>query len=76
MKKKLGIGLLSVIILLFLSYYFIVNGLPKSFSIIRGNESILNIRIPLDLYVSSNNNTELSINGKKIKEEHLKINAG
>jgi len=76
LKKKLGIGLLSVIILLFLSYYFIVNGLPKSFSIIRGNESILNIRIPLDLYVSSNNNTELSINGKKIKEEHLKINAG
>ena len=32
----------------------------------------MNIRIPLDLYVSSNN-TELSINGKKIKEEHLKI---
>ena len=36
----------------------------------------MNIRIPLDLYVCSNNNTELSINGKKIKEEHLKINAG
>ena len=75
MRKKVGIGLLSVIILLFLSYYFIVNGLPKSFSIIRGNESILNIKIPLDLYVSRNN-SELSINGQKIEEEHLKINAG
>ena len=75
MRKKVGIGLLSVIILLFLSYYFIVNGLPKSFSIIRGNESILNIKIPLDLYVSRNN-SELSINWQKIEEEHLKINAG
>jgi stage IV sporulation protein B len=75
--KKVGIGLFCVLIILFLSYYFIVNGLPKSFSIIRGNESIINIKVPLDLdlYVSGNN-SELSINGKKINEEHLKINAG
>lgn len=76
LKQKAGIGLFIIILLLFSSYYFILNGIPSSFSIVKGNESIVQIKFPFDLYVSGTNTPELTINGRKISGESLKLNPG
>ena len=76
LKKKIGIGLFAAIILLFLSYYFIINGLPTSISIIKGDETTVKITFPFNLYVSGIEDTELTINGQELSNNYLKLNPG
>ncbi|MFW6287774.1 MAG: SpoIVB peptidase [bacterium] len=77
MKKKVGIGLfITALIFLFLSYYLIINGIPASFSIVKGDESIVQIHFPFKLYVYSKNESELTINGQRLSEDYLKLNPG
>lgn len=74
LRKKLGIGFLVIILALLTPYYIIFNVLPGSFSLIEGNESIIRINFPFDLYISSSN-SHLSINGKNTANNYIKLNS-
>ncbi|MFP4660875.1 MAG: SpoIVB peptidase [Halanaerobiales bacterium] len=77
MNKKFGIGLFVIaIIFLSLSYYFIINGIPASFSIVKGDESTVKISFPFNLYVYGKNESDLTINGQRLSDEHLRLNPG
>ncbi len=75
MKKKVGIGLFIAIIFLFIPYYFIANGIPASFSMIKGDESTVKISFPFNLYVSGKDSSDIMINGKILSNE-LKLSPG
>jgi len=75
LKKKLGIGFFVIIFILSLSYFFVFNGLPSSFSIIEGNESTLTFRFPFELYIQGDF-SNLQINGKIPGNEQLKLEPG
>lgn len=75
MKKKVGIGLFIAIIFLFIPYYFIANGIPASFSMVKGDESTVKISFPFKLYVSGKDSSDIMINGKILNSE-LKLYPG
>ena len=75
LKKRIGIGLFIAIIFIFIPYYFIVNGIPASFSMIKGDELTVKILFPFDLYVSGKDSTEITINGQ-VLSSNLKLNPG
>jgi len=75
LKKKVGIGLFIAIIFLFIPYYFIANGIPASFSMVKGDESTVKISFPFKLYVSGKDSSDIMINGKILNSE-LKLYPG
>lgn len=77
LRRKIGIGFSIALVLFFmLSYLFIVNYIPGSFSVIKGNESILKVNFPFNLYISGKANNILQINGHNIGEKYFRVNSG
>ncbi|MEJ6950119.1 SpoIVB peptidase [Natronospora cellulosivora (SeqCode)] len=75
MKKKIGIGLLLCLFIIFSSYLFIINILPTSFSMILGNESILEVYFPFNLYATRNDPSNIAINGELLNAD-LRLSSG
>ncbi|MFW5981900.1 MAG: SpoIVB peptidase [Halanaerobiaceae bacterium] len=75
MKRKIGIGLFTFILCFFISYLLIMNLLPRSFSIIIGNESELELQFPFSVNASGQDSANIAINGQLLKQK-LKLPSG
>ncbi|MFW6021938.1 MAG: SpoIVB peptidase [Halanaerobiaceae bacterium] len=76
MKRKVGIILFITAFIFLLPYYLIFNGLPPSFSLTQGNESIVDIPLPFNLYVEENDDELITINGREVNKDFMKLNPG
>ncbi|ACL69415.1 Peptidase S55 sporulation stage IV protein B [Halothermothrix orenii H 168] len=75
MKRKIGLGIFfGLILIISLFYFFSINTLPSSLSIIKGNESTFNINFPFSLHIQkSGRGIGLKINGQVLGQKEFRI---
>ncbi|MFW6390080.1 MAG: SpoIVB peptidase [Halanaerobiales bacterium] len=75
MSKKFGIFFVTALIIFSSLYLFLINCLPASFSIIKGNESTILSKTPFSIEIVSNSSS-LYINGKEPDSKDFKLESG
>jgi stage IV sporulation protein B len=76
-KRRIFLALLILVFVFIISsYLFLINELPATLSIVKGNVSTVIFDFPFKIYIGAEKNNYLEINGKELSNNYLMLDTG